>query len=126
MNLYSYISVNVQRTLRQAIYTKKITKQLELDLDKHNSQYAPILIRELSESHDRFLIIDRNELYHIGASLKDLGKKWFAFSKLNEFLPEILKKLDKDWYNTQKKSFESEYIKFMELHRFEDMKLCDE
>jgi hypothetical protein len=75
------------------IYTKKITKILELDLDKHNSQYQPIFVRELSESHDRFLIIDRNELYHIGASLKDLGKKWFAFSKLNEFLPEILKKL---------------------------------
>ena len=75
------------------IYAKKITKQLELDLDKYNSQYAPILINELSESHDRFLIIDRNELYHIGASLKDLGKRWFAFSKLNEFLPEILNKL---------------------------------
>ena len=57
------------------IYTKKITKQLELDLDKYNSQYAPIFIRELSENHDRFLIIDKNELYHIGASLKDLGKK---------------------------------------------------
>jgi phage regulator Rha-like protein len=78
------------------IYTRKITKQLELDLDKYNSQYAPILIRELSESHDRFIIVDRNDLYHIGASLKDLGKKWFAFSKLNEFLPEILKKLDKN------------------------------
>jgi hypothetical protein len=78
------------------IYTKKITKQLELDLDKYNSLYAPILIKELSESHDRFLIIDKNELYHIGASLKDLGKRWFAFSKINEFLPEILKKLDKN------------------------------
>ena len=77
------------------IYTQKITKQLELDLDKYNSQCAPILIRELSESHDRFLIIDRKELFHIGASLKDLGKRWFAFSKINEFLPEILKKLDK-------------------------------
>lgn len=78
------------------IYTKKITKQLELDLNKYNSQYAPILVRELCESHDRFLIIDRNELYHIGASLKDLGKRWFAFSKLNEFLPDILKKLEKN------------------------------
>lgn len=78
------------------IYTRKITKQLELDLDKYNSQYAPILVRELCESHDRFLIIDRNELYHIGASLKDLGKRWFAFSKLNEFLPDILKKLEKN------------------------------
>ena len=79
--------------VKAIIYTKKITKQLELDLDKHNNQYQPIFVRELSESHDRFLIIDRNELYHIGASLKDLGKKWFAFSKLNEFLPEILSKL---------------------------------
>lgn len=78
------------------IYTKKITKQLELDLNKYNSQYAPILVRELSESHDRFLILDRKELYHIGASLKDLGKRWFAFSKLNEFLPDILKKLEKN------------------------------
>lgn len=78
------------------IYTRKITKQLELDLNKYNSQYAPILVRELSESHDRFLIIDRNELYHIGASLKDLGKRWFAFSKINEFLPEFLKKLEKN------------------------------
>lgn len=79
--------------VKAMIYTKKITKILELDLDKHNNQYQPIFVRELSESHDRFLIIDRNELYHIGASLKDLGKKWFAFSKLNEFLPEILSKL---------------------------------
>jgi hypothetical protein len=85
-----------EANVKAIIYTRKITKQLELDLDKCNSQYAPILIRVLSVSHDRFLIIDKNELYHIGASLKDLGKRWFAFSKLNEFLPEILKKLDKD------------------------------
>jgi hypothetical protein len=82
--------------VKAMIYTKKITKILELDLDKHNNQYQPIFVRELSERHDRFLIIDRNELYHIGASLKDLGKKWFAFSKLNEFLPEILRKLEKN------------------------------
>ena len=75
------------------IYTKKNSRGLHLDLDKHNAQYPLILIKELSESHDRFLIIDRNELYHIGASLKDLGKKWFAFSKINEFLLEILRKL---------------------------------
>jgi hypothetical protein len=78
------------------IYTKKFSRGLQLDLDKHNAQYPPILIRELSESHDRFLIIDRNELYHVGASLKDLGKRWFAFSKINEFLPKILKKLEKN------------------------------
>jgi hypothetical protein len=81
--------------VKSIIYTKKITKQLELDLAKHNEQYPRIEIKTLPTAHDRFLIIDRSELYHIGASLKDLGKKWFAFSKLNEFLPEILIKLDK-------------------------------
>jgi len=72
------------------IYTKSISRVLQLDLERHNSQYPPIQIKELRDSHDRFLIIDRKELYHIGASLKDLGKKWFAFSKLNGFLPEVL------------------------------------
>lgn len=64
------------------IYTQKITAQLQLDLDKHNDQYPPINIRTYRNSHDRFLIVDEKEVYHIGASLKDLGKKMFAFSKL--------------------------------------------
>ena len=64
------------------IYTQRITQQLQLDLDRHNSQYPPIDIRPYRDSHDRFLIIDNTEVYHIGASLKDLGKKMFAFSKL--------------------------------------------
>ena len=64
------------------IYTQKITPQLQLDLDKHNDQYPPINIRTYRNSHDRFLIVDEKEVYHIGASLKDLGKKMFAFSKL--------------------------------------------
>ena len=64
------------------IYTQKITAQLQLDLDKHNDQYPPINIRTYRNSHDRFLIVDDKEVYHIGASLKDLGKKIFAFSKL--------------------------------------------
>lgn len=64
------------------IYTQKITAQLQLDLDKHNDQYSPINIRTYRNSHDRFLIVDDKEVYHIGASLKDLGKKMFAFSKL--------------------------------------------
>ena len=64
------------------IYTQRITQQLQLDLDRHNSQYPPIDIRTYRDSHDRFLIIDNTEVYHIGASLKDLGKKMFAFSKL--------------------------------------------
>ena len=64
------------------IYTQKITPQLQLDLDKHNDQYPPINIRTYRNSHDRFLIVDDKEVHHIGASLKDLGKKMFAFSKL--------------------------------------------
>lgn len=64
------------------IYTQKITPQLQLDPDKHNDQYPPINIRTYRNSHDRFLIVDDKEVYHIGASLKDLGKKMFAFSKL--------------------------------------------
>lgn len=65
------------------IYTQKVTAQLQLDLDKHNDQYPPINIRTYRNSHDRFLIVDDIEVYHIGASLKDLGKKMFAFSKLD-------------------------------------------
>ena len=64
------------------IYTHKINAQLQLDLNKHNEQYPPIEARTYKSSHDRFLIIDNTEVYHIGASLKDLGKKMFAFSKL--------------------------------------------
>ena len=64
------------------IYTHKINAQLQLDLNKPNAQYPPIEARTYKSSHDRFLIIDNTEVYHIGASLKDLGKKMFAFSKL--------------------------------------------
>ena len=76
--------------VKAIIYTKSISRVLQLDLERHNSQYPPIQIRELCESHDRFIIIDRNELYHIGASLKDLGKKWFAFSKLDGTMLEFV------------------------------------
>ena len=64
------------------IYTQTFSRQLQLDLQKHNSQYPPIDIHTYKKCHDRFLIIDGMEVYHIGASLKDLGKKMFAFSKL--------------------------------------------
>ena len=64
------------------IYTQTFSRQLQLDLQKHNSQYPPIDIHTYKKCHDRFLIIDGTEVYHIGASLKDLGKKMFAFSKL--------------------------------------------
>lgn len=65
------------------IYTQRITPQLQLDLTRHNNQYPPINIRTYRQAHDRFLIIDRSDVYHIGASLKDLGKKQFAFSKMD-------------------------------------------
>ena len=66
-----------------------------MDLKKHNAQYPPIEIKSFSEAHDRFIIIDDKEIYHIGASLKDLGKKWFAFSKFDINAFEILNKLKK-------------------------------
>ncbi|HPH17079.1 MAG TPA: DNA-binding protein, partial [Bacteroidales bacterium] len=72
------------------VYTKTISQQLQLDLQKHNAQYPPIEIKPFSKSHDRFLIIDNTILYHIGASLKDLGKKWFAFSKLDIEITTII------------------------------------
>ncbi|AKK71963.1 DNA-binding protein [Chryseobacterium gallinarum] len=65
------------------ILTKNINNQLRLDVQRYNSQYPPIEIEVFSDAHDRFLIIDQTELYHIGASLKDLGKKWFAFSRMD-------------------------------------------
>ena len=77
------------------IYTAKISQQLQLDIEKHNDQYPPIQIRTYKESHDRFLLIDGKEVYHIGASLKDLGKKLFAFSKMNEPAGFFLKLLEK-------------------------------
>lgn len=64
------------------IYTQRITPQFQLDLDRHKDQYPPVDVRTCKLSHDRFLIVD-DAVYHIGASLKDLGKKWFAFSKLS-------------------------------------------
>jgi hypothetical protein len=75
--------------VKATIYTANLSKDLKLDLDKHNSQYQPIDIKIFKNSHDRFLIID-DEVYHIGASLKDLGKKMFAFSKLNFEKEKIL------------------------------------
>jgi hypothetical protein len=76
------------------IYTAKFSKQLILDLQKHNTQYPKIEIKVFKKSHDRFLIIDNNTVYHIGASLKDLGKKWFAFSKINIDAKEMIDKLN--------------------------------
>ena len=79
--------------IKVTIYTKTISKQLKLDMKKYNSQYNNIEIKKFDNSHDRFLIIDDNEVYHIGASLKDLGKKWFGFSKMDINNLAILEKL---------------------------------
>ena len=77
------------------IYTKKIDKQLNLDLKKYNEQYPPLYIKKFINSHDRFLILDEKTVYHFGASLKDLGKKWFAFSKFDSEALNVLQKLKK-------------------------------
>ena len=65
------------------IYTQHINSHLQLDINRHNAQYASITVHSFNRAHDRFLLIDE-EVYHIGASLKDLGKKWFAFTKMND------------------------------------------
>lgn len=75
------------------IYTKTISKQLALDIKKHNQQYSPIKIETFKDAHDRFLILDGKAVYHFGASLKDLGKKWFAFSRFETGAVDMLKKL---------------------------------
>ena len=76
------------------IYTTNISAQLKLDLKKFNAQYPKVEIKIFTKSHDRFLILDNNTVYHIGASLKDLGKKWFAFSKIELDASEMLYKLN--------------------------------
>jgi len=91
---------NIQVTL----YTSNISKQLKLDLEKYNTQYAPIEVKKLDVSHDRFLIIDDTIIYHIGASLKDLGKKWFAFSKMDEGSFGILERLKNSMSNIKSTS----------------------
>jgi hypothetical protein len=77
------------------IFTRTISKQLQLDLKKYNSQYSKIIIKQFNKSHDRFLIIDNKEVYHLGASLKDLGNKWFAFSKFDKESFKLMEKLER-------------------------------
>ena len=82
-----------QASTSATIFTRKISRQLALDLEKHNAQYPPVAIHPLDGFHDRFLIIDKHDLYHLGASLKDLGKQCFAFSKLDSLASEVLSRL---------------------------------
>ncbi|ASV79792.1 DNA-binding protein [Elizabethkingia anophelis] len=83
------------QSVSATIYTKSIGNQLHLDLQRYNSQYPDIHIHTFAHAHDRFLIIDGTELYHIGASLKDLGKKWFAFSRMDIEVGKMLQILNK-------------------------------
>ena len=78
------------------IYTQQISRQFQLDIDRHNAQYAPIDVETFRLSHDRFLCID-DDVYHIGASIKDLGKKWFGFSKMEILTPnELVERINRE------------------------------
>jgi predicted XRE-type DNA-binding protein len=79
--------------IKITIYTNTISKQLKLDFEKYSKQYDNITLKIFKDSHDRFLILDNYEVYHIGASLKDLGKKWFAFSKIDISANDLISKL---------------------------------
>jgi len=89
LTLFSKIP-NIQVT----IYTDKQPKQLRLDFTKYNNKRLFVIIKTFKDSHDRFLIINNKEVYHMGASLKDLGKKWFAFSKFDINILNILERLE--------------------------------
>ena len=89
----THLSSKSANEVKVTILTKSISKAMQLDLQKHNEQYSPIVIKTLKHSHDRFLLIDE-KIYHLGASLKDLGKKWFAFSLMEEDAFELKKKIE--------------------------------
>ena len=80
-------------TIQVTIYTQIISKQLQLDFQKYSKQYSNITLKTFQNAHDRFLILDSKELFHIRASLKDLSKKWFAFSKIDLEIKELIQKL---------------------------------
>ena len=82
-----------KKDITVTLYTASIARQFRLDLEKHNTQYPGVKSELFKQSHDRFLIIDDKELYHIGASLKDLGKKWFAFSRMDSLCKDVLSKI---------------------------------
>ncbi|WP_423128045.1 RhuM family protein [Gaoshiqia sp. Z1-71] len=99
----NYIDENVLALLSKrkanvsaTVYSANISHQLKLDLKRFNAQYPRIEIKQFTRSRDRFLIIDRQTIYHIGASLKDLGKKWFAFSKIGLDAREMIEKLERE------------------------------
>ena len=83
-----------QDGVKAIVYTKSVNEQLQLDITRHNEQYATIEVRQFNKAHDRFLLID-DEVYHIGASIKDLGKKWFAFTRMHDIkAAELISKMN--------------------------------
>ena len=84
-----------KKNITFTILTKNLNKSLKLDEKKFNAQYPHLTIKKYDKAHDRFIIVDNKDVYHFRASLKDLGKKWFAFSKLNSSALELLENLKK-------------------------------
>ena len=84
-----------KKNVTATIYTERILAALSLDLEKHNQQYSPIEIHRIQNVHDRFLVIDEKELYHIGASIKDLGKRWFAFSRMDSLTEQVMERIQR-------------------------------
>ena len=93
-----------QDGVKALIYTQRITPQFRLDLERHNAQYPLIEVKEIRNVHDRFLILDQAEVYHIGASLKDLGKKLFAFSRLHIPAEDVLRGIENSEVNVERES----------------------
>lgn len=93
-----------QEGVKTLIYTQRITSQFRLDLERHNAQYPSIEVKEIRNVHDRFLILDQAEVYHIGASLKDLGKKLFAFSRLHIPAEDVLRGIENSEVNVERKN----------------------
>ena len=93
-----------QEGVKALIYTQRITPQFRLDLERHNAQYPLIEVKEIRNVHDRFLILDQTEVYHIGASLKDLGKKLFAFSRLHIPAEDVLRGIENSEVHVEKEN----------------------
>ena len=93
-----------QDGVKALIYTQRITPQFRLDLERHNAQYPSIEVKEIRNVHDRFLILDQTEVYHIGASLKDLGKKLFAFSRLHIPAEDVLRGIENSEVHVEKEN----------------------
>jgi hypothetical protein len=102
-NCFKEGELDKSSTVKESLTVQKeSSRSVQLNLNKYNSQYPAIQVVEFADAHDRFLILDKVELYHLGASLKDLGKKWFAFSKMERITETILTNLLKTKNETMK------------------------